>query len=119
MIDLNGGPDLAVATGKGRGGDGMHYWKMDKKNFRYIDLGEGPALMHDKGGNFFTTISSAGKFQFIRYNYDHNASSIRVISGIGLNRYNSSGKYEVTHLNKNSSENEWSYLRCSINVSVN
>jgi hypothetical protein len=112
IIDSSGGPDLAVATGKGRAGDGMHYWKIDKKNLQYTDLGEAPTLIHDKDGNLFSLESSTGEFRSIRYNYNYGSSGMKIVSAIGFSQNGPPEKYEITHLKPNpkSLEDKWESL---------
>lgn len=86
-LDLDGVPDLAVATGKGRGGEGMHYWLYDKRQSFFIDLGEAPLLNHLKTGNsknLFAVISGSGDMQSIRLDYELAQGKISQISALGF-----------------------------------
>lgn len=113
-IDLDGIPDLTVSTGKGRGGDGMHYWRFDKAVFRYVDLGEAPTLSHAKSGEkstLFTLESSNGEFQSIRYNYKFSKNKLKIISAIGFIRKENSDDYYIVHLVPKSQFAQWRHDR--------
>lgn len=87
-IDLNndGIPDLGISNGKGRGGDGMHYWIFNPKEQSYIDAGEAPFLQISTDGKktLFTAVTSSGEIQSIRYNYIVSKGTLKIKSAIGF-----------------------------------
>lgn len=82
---------LGVATGRGRDGTGMHYWKIPQRGKPIVDLGEAPALQRDRfvRGAFSTLVSSSGKYQSIRYFYEVKNDRLTPTSAVGFRMVNS------------------------------
>lgn len=109
-IDLDGDKifDLAVSTGKGRGGDGMHYWRYDQASNRYMDLGEAPMLTHPIGGakNELTAlVSSSGELQSIRYVYHVVGNKLTQTAALGFIPLENSDEYYVVKFRRDSRGN--------------
>ncbi|MCA9233043.1 MAG: hypothetical protein KDA57_20520 [Planctomycetales bacterium] len=73
-LDINndGVPDLGIATGKGRSGDGMHYWLLGKNLLSLIDVGEAPMLKRSLVGRrpLWALVPGSGEVQATRIEYD-------------------------------------------------
>lgn len=108
-IDLDKTPDLAINTGRGRGGEGVHYWLFQNKKQIYKDLGEFPRLEHDKflGHNrLYSLVSSSGKFQSIRNEYLFANNSIKTISTIGFVPCEDGAYYDLYYFTKTTGRNQ-------------
>jgi hypothetical protein len=82
---------LGVSTGKGRAGNGMHYWKIPKTSMQLIDLGEAPALTRDRllKNTYSALLSSSGDYQSVRYFYEVRNNALVLIKAIGFSMPNS------------------------------
>lgn len=98
-INLDGVSDLGVATGKGRAGDGMHYWVVAAKPARLLDLGEAPRLTRPTSEQklLFALIPSGGEIQSTRVEYEFTNSALVPTRAIQF-RPGTDGTYEITVL---------------------
>lgn len=82
---------LGVSTGKGRAGNGMHYWKIPKNSMQFIDLGEAPALTRDRllKNTYSALLSSSGEYQSVRYFYEVRNNALVEVKAIGFSMPNS------------------------------
>lgn len=98
-INLDGVPDLAIATGKGRAGDGMHYWVMAANPARLIDVGEAPRLTRTTTEQklLFALIPSGGEIQSTRVEYKFTNYALVPTRAIQF-RPGTDGTYEITVL---------------------
>lgn len=100
-INLDGVSDLGVTTGKGRAGDGMHYWVVAAKPARLIDTGEAPRLNRTTTGQklLFALIPSGGEIQSTRIEYEFTNFALVPTRSIQF-RPGTDGTYEITVLER-------------------
>ena len=85
-IDDDGVADLGVATGKGRSGDGMHYWLLKDRPLRLIDVGEAPMLSRSssKPYTLWALVPGSGEIQATRLDYAFTAGRLIQVRSIHL-----------------------------------
>jgi hypothetical protein len=77
---------LGVATGAGRDGNGMHYWRLSKNGHSAVDLGDAPGLTSDQfmRGTFSTLVSTTGVYQSYRYFYQVKRGRLTLTKAVGF-----------------------------------
>ncbi|MGV2287920.1 hypothetical protein AAHK20_04340 [Trinickia sp. YCB016] len=77
---------LGVSTGKGRDGNGMHYWKISSTRVSVVDLGEAPELQPDKfvRGAYSALVSSTGTYRATRYFYELRGGRLIPTKAVGF-----------------------------------
>jgi hypothetical protein len=77
---------LGVATGEGRDGNGMHYWKISSNGSLAVDLGDAPELKPDRfmHGAFSALVSTMGAYQSYRYFYRIERDRLRLVRAVGF-----------------------------------
>lgn len=100
-IDNDGIPDLALATGAGRAGDGMHYWRYNPASYKYISAGEAPFLTRCKklqSDTFYNLASTSGRLQSVRTKYRFENGRIAPVSAIGFASTTNSNAIRIVKL---------------------
>jgi hypothetical protein len=81
---------FGVSTGRGRGGNGMHYWTISGNGAQLIDLGEAPALTRDPYSKetYSALIPSTGDYQSVRYFYEIKDNAFVAVKAIAFSTPN-------------------------------
>jgi hypothetical protein len=81
---------FGVATGKGRDGSDMHYWKIADNSTQLIDLGETPALTRDRHSkeSYSGLVTSSGEHQSVRYVYEIRNDTLIAVKAVGFSMPN-------------------------------
>jgi hypothetical protein len=113
-INSDGIPDVGVTTGKGRAGDGMHYWLQLATPPGLVDVGEAPQLSTGTSGArlLFALVPGGGDIQSTRIDYELRGGLLAPVRAYQF-KFRPAGGFEMTSLRPQTSESsswnaEWS-----------
>jgi hypothetical protein len=113
-INADGIPDVGVATGKGRAGDGMHYWLQLATPLRLVDVGEAPQLSTGTTAAriLFALVPGGGEIQSTRVDYELRDGLLAPVRAYQF-KFQPAGGFQMTSLRPQKSESsswnaEWS-----------